>query len=495
LDADAALARRWRLALALIVLAALALRIGSLGESLWLDEVVSVSQARSDLAGLIHATAQDNYPPLHNLLLFPLVHLVGEGEVVVRLPSLLCALATVLVAAHLARALYGRRAGLVAALLVALCPLQIYYAQEARMYSLLALTAALATLTALRWVARPTRARAALHALTTVLLYYSHPYAVFAVLAHNLWVAALWWRRRRAPLRTERPPLASWIALQAVALAAFAPWLVLLVGRAVDLEARGFWINRPDIGKLVELAVAYAGFAGPVVLVAMLMALRRDPARADASEPTAAPALTPIERGLLPLLVVGCTIVIPLLASFLTQPFFHMRYTIGASTAVFVLAAGGLARWARTPRRLVLATALVVGLMAPLVVRTELRVYRADGRGLARLLATRLGPRDVVVTWPGFESAVLGHYLAAPVDFRAIPKVVPRDFLTTRWPTVAASPEPLWLVTTWDEPALEGWLFGWLAATRLPTERLAVHQMRAIRFVPRTASAAPAASP
>src|SRR5438094_4275009 len=50
-----------------LVLGAL-LRFHNLGsESLWLDEVVSWTQAKDSLPDLIKRTADDNYPPLNNL--------------------------------------------------------------------------------------------------------------------------------------------------------------------------------------------------------------------------------------------------------------------------------------------------------------------------------------------------------------------------------------------------------------------------------------------
>src|SRR5437879_2450911 len=70
--------RRWYAILAVILLAAAWLRLHDLGRtSLWLDEATSWSQSRGTLLHLIQATAQDNYPPLHNLVLWLTMALLG----------------------------------------------------------------------------------------------------------------------------------------------------------------------------------------------------------------------------------------------------------------------------------------------------------------------------------------------------------------------------------------------------------------------------------
>src|SRR5690606_11758191 len=84
------------LPLLLILAAAAILRLHDLGgQSLWWDEVMSWRQAKLGLAELLAATAEDNYPPLHNLILHVFIGLFGNGEVALRLPSALLGLANV----------------------------------------------------------------------------------------------------------------------------------------------------------------------------------------------------------------------------------------------------------------------------------------------------------------------------------------------------------------------------------------------------------------
>ena len=79
----------------MVVIGAL-LRFHNLGgESLWVDEAVSWTQAKDSLADLIKQTAPDNYPSLHNLALFAVIKLFGDSEWNLRLPSAIFGVANI----------------------------------------------------------------------------------------------------------------------------------------------------------------------------------------------------------------------------------------------------------------------------------------------------------------------------------------------------------------------------------------------------------------
>jgi outer membrane biosynthesis protein TonB len=86
----------------------------------------------------------DQHPPLYYALLHGWMRLVGDSEFAVRTLSALFGTLTVPVIYRLARRIAGKTAGLLAALILAVSPFHVRFAQEARMYTLLALEAALA---------------------------------------------------------------------------------------------------------------------------------------------------------------------------------------------------------------------------------------------------------------------------------------------------------------------------------------------------------------
>jgi hypothetical protein len=127
----------WWAALAGTLALALALRLHELGRrSLWLDEAISLWLARLPWADLLPTLAtHDESPPLY----FALLHLWrawGENEAALRLLSVLASVSAVALGAALGTALGGRGAGLLAALCLALSPVQVHHGQEARMYAL-----------------------------------------------------------------------------------------------------------------------------------------------------------------------------------------------------------------------------------------------------------------------------------------------------------------------------------------------------------------------
>jgi hypothetical protein len=111
-------------------------------QSLWNDEGSAYVQATRSLADIAANAARDIHPPGYYWLLAIWRQLTGDGEFALRALSALAGVLTVAFTYALGRRLFGVFAGLVAALFVTLNTFQVYYAQEARMYALLALWSA-----------------------------------------------------------------------------------------------------------------------------------------------------------------------------------------------------------------------------------------------------------------------------------------------------------------------------------------------------------------
>ncbi len=127
---------------ALIVVIAAALRLFRLGsQSFWVDEFFTLQNV-AVAPGSITATALavNNAPPLYFFLVWPFRALLGEAEWVLRLPSALCGILAVPLLYRLTfKWSRCRRTALIAALLLALNPLHLWYSQEARNYTLILL--------------------------------------------------------------------------------------------------------------------------------------------------------------------------------------------------------------------------------------------------------------------------------------------------------------------------------------------------------------------
>lgn len=120
----------------LILGIALFLRLISLNQSLWLDEAINVLAAKNySLLGMISEYAKaDFHPPGFFFILWIWTKLFGYSEVTVRAPSVIFGLFTVFIAYLIGKKLLSKNLGIIAALILTVNPLHIYYSQEARMY-------------------------------------------------------------------------------------------------------------------------------------------------------------------------------------------------------------------------------------------------------------------------------------------------------------------------------------------------------------------------
>ncbi len=136
----------------------------------------------------------------------------------------------------------------VAAVVVACSPLQFLYAQEARQYSLWTLMVVVSSASLLRALARARRPVTEgagpagdwwLYGLSLTLGLYSHLLFALVLPVH----AAYLYLERRG--RSLRPTAGPWALAAAAALAAFGPWLMVLLDRHEQAGNHTDWMTRP----------------------------------------------------------------------------------------------------------------------------------------------------------------------------------------------------------------------------------------------------------
>ncbi|MCU0834864.1 MAG: glycosyltransferase family 39 protein [Chromatiaceae bacterium] len=128
----------------------------------------------------------------------------------------------------------------VAAALVAISPLHLLYAQEARQYALWTVLVAAASAAFLRALRRGGRADWALYAVLAALGLWSHALTVLAVAAHGAY-GVLTAGGRAALSRFLR----AWGAALGLAVLLFAPWLWVMVAGAEEVQRFTGWMQRP----------------------------------------------------------------------------------------------------------------------------------------------------------------------------------------------------------------------------------------------------------
>lgn len=120
-----------------ILVLALFLRLISINQSFWIDEATSARIASSNFAEILNFLKGDFHPPFYYLLLKLWVNIFSATEISVRMVSLISSLGICLLVFFITRLLTSNKTTpFVAFFLLAIAPLDIYYAQEARMYEL-----------------------------------------------------------------------------------------------------------------------------------------------------------------------------------------------------------------------------------------------------------------------------------------------------------------------------------------------------------------------
>jgi mannosyltransferase len=184
---------RW-LTLIVCFAAAAALRVAHLdAKPFWFDECFSAELAHLDWRNFLRLLWwREANMSLYYLLLRGWLSLApnhAQSEFFIRELSVVIAVLTLPAIYWLARLLYDRRVGLIAAALFAANAYSVRYAQEARSYALFLLLATLSSCFFIAWIRQPVRRRLPGYILASILAVYAHFYALLLVAAH--WIV---WR-------------------------------------------------------------------------------------------------------------------------------------------------------------------------------------------------------------------------------------------------------------------------------------------------------------
>jgi 4-amino-4-deoxy-L-arabinose transferase-like glycosyltransferase len=376
------------------------LRVVGLGDMrLAGDSAYSLQAATEPLAAIALGRVSDGHPPFSYWLLHLALPLFGATELGVRLPSALVGLLAVPLAWAAGRRLGGAGSGLLAAGLVALSPLLVFYAREPRMYALLPVCglASAVLLERRRWAGYAAFALAGL---------WSHYYMLPLVLGQAIWVLVA----RRAELPTARRV---WAALAL----GFAPWLLFALAQQTAATAGVISNAEPPHGPLGFVESFWTPFhAGPGLdwpvgallgLLAALGWLAAGRALRRADPPPLARLI-----GLSSAVVVGLAFALFLVAPYAVRP----RFWTVLLPGYLVVAAWGIATLL-PGRRLAAALAALAALHAVTLYAGH-RVGRLTLERDAVLLADRLAawaePDDALAIQAGWQLGYLRAHHPGP---------------------------------------------------------------------------------
>jgi mannosyltransferase len=395
------------LGLAALTLLALGLRTTELGIGFWIDEGLSVGISDRPLSDIPHALRLDGSPPLYYLVMHVWMALTGTSEEATRWFSVICAVIAVPVSWWAARMLFGTRAGWMAAILIATNTFLTRFAQEARMYALVALLALIACAAFCRAFTGddPERARrpwAIALAVTLAAMLYTHNWALFFGAACGaVWLFLVF--------RAQGPPRRDLLVTGAIgfggAALLYLPWVPTTLYQAAHTGAP--WSNRPDLVDLLGSAGQMLGQFAQIALILCAGAglgvlWRRSGGR-----------ISPAGRAAACLLAIGVLTVVLAWLSSQVSPAWASRYLAVGVAPLVLVAAAGLAHAGRLGiAGLIVAAALAAGDTAP--------DDKSNVRDVAQAIGPSLRPGDLVVVTQPEQVAVLAYYLPDGVRFATL---------------------------------------------------------------------------
>jgi len=389
------------------------LRFATLGDQAYHhDEIVTASRVLR--VGFGHAMDavgfSESAPPLYYALAWLWTQVTGNGEWGLRFLSALAGVATIPVAFFVGRELRGARAGVIAAALVAVNPMLLWYSQEARAYALLGFFCALSLLYCVRALQEGEKRDFTWWGVFSALALATHYFAVFPLVAEVVLLAR---RRGRAilsglwivavavvllaPLAIHQMSYghAEWIGKFSLGHRVAEAWITFMVGETGDIIARAEqW--QP---ALIPLALAAAAFA-------LLLARGTRPERRAA---------------FVPLAVVAGAVGIPLALAILSagKDFVLARNLLPALVPLLVAIAVALS--SERARRLGAALAVVLvaySLGFSVYASTSAELQRPDWRAVADRLGEPDGPR-ATVTWVLGEAPLRFYLSTGAIQLKA----------------------------------------------------------------------------
>lgn len=209
----------WFAPLAFLALLAAITRFALLDhQSLWYDEIVSLTLAKQPFGAMLHEIARtESTPPLYYVVLWPWVRLFGESAEVLRSLSAVLGVLTVVVLYLAAREHFSTGAALVAGALAATNPMLIWYSQETRAYALVTFFLACSLYFMFRARSGGTGGLIGWSSSACLALA-SHYFAVFALVPEAAYLAYVYRRALRPLLVTLAAPIAVEAALLPLAI-------------------------------------------------------------------------------------------------------------------------------------------------------------------------------------------------------------------------------------------------------------------------------------
>ncbi len=460
------------LTLAILPLA-LGLRLYHLDyQNLWLDETLTWADSQLPLYWLLRRSALNVHPPGSFLFMKLWTGLFGSSPAMLRLPFVLVSLMIIVLTFKLARLRLPRRAAFLAVALMALSPYQVYFAQEARMYTLVTVLTLGGVICYLRLQQQQFEGWS--YRIGFILLFaaalHTHYFSLFILLTLHLqfWVKSFW--RQRSPASPPKT-MRIWIWLNMGIGLACVPWGLFVVLHPAVGRVQHDWrlllalkdgvIQLRDL--VIQMTVGYHVY--PHDLSYAFNNVLRYPGAVDAQYFFFHRFLifgvgVPVMLGMLArglwfawrqaseaLVLLFIPLLLILIVMFVAQrEMILSRYLMMTSPYFFLILATGVVSLKAARCRILTAGSLMLSMGLALTTYYAVPSRGADYRPIVNVIRQGYQLGDVIVTDPSFIDRSLQYYLS---DDSALWEVVINTDLadtTTNYLAMHASLPRVWLV-------------------------------------------------
>jgi uncharacterized membrane protein len=403
-----------------IVFVGLFLRVYDLSdESVWYDEAFSIELANSSIFGVINGSAQDIHPPLYHILLHYWINLFGDSEFSTRFMSVVFGVFAIFMIYKVGSLILDEEAGILSALLLALSSFHIYYSQEARMYSLMALLTLLSMYFFLKILRNRNVIDVVGYVLSSTFLIYTHYFGLFIILAQNIYIFTLLLLKEDDYKQT----LKRWVPLQLILIVLFSPWIAVFIKQLL-LTQSGYgigWMPRPTIHSIIRSFNLYSGSNLLLAFFLILSSFSLVPYKRlyggnnsknsfeSGQNHELKIELPNFKASYLLSVWLLIPIVLPFLISQVSASIYWDRSTIVALPAFYLLVAAGIRKIGHKCLKLVIIGAVIIGSLAG-VWGSHSTVNKQQWRGIANFIGEKAKKGDLLLFNAGFNELPFDYY-------------------------------------------------------------------------------------
>ncbi len=391
--------------------------------SIRLDEAQSLWQTSHSVAGLLKVIAQDVHVPLYHLTLHGWQLLFGQSIETARLLSLLFFLATIPVVYLLARRILSVNWSLFVVVLFSFSPFMNWYANEARMYTMLVFVASLSQLFFVRLIESRGKRGWLGYALTALVGIYTHYFFFFNLITQGIYFLVT---RKNFVKGT----FLKFVGLASLLAVAFAPWFLYFrsLGSASNTSPN---LQQPSsvdffnvfgqfsFGFQTDFMNTILASLWPILVIAALLYVKNGQHISKKVGYILTAAIAPV--------------VLAFIISYAVTPFFVSRYMVACVPPLLIAAVWFVSHY-RKSLYLAIASVMVAALIGASIQQylSPATPVKEDFRSAAQFVGSNAKAGDIVVLSAPFTVYPFNYYYdgqarvaTLPMWNRSIPGAIP----------------------------------------------------------------------